>query len=75
MEPSFAIPQLKYQVENKYEKIIDCPNGTVPILRNTKEYVANAQYFTEKYFNPLTVDSHGTHVSIRLYFIFSYYLC
>jgi len=32
------------------------------VLRNTKQYVANAQYWEEKHFNPLTVESHGTHV-------------
>lgn len=68
MKPSFSIPKSKNQFESIiYEKIIDCPNGTVPILRNTKEYVANAQYFAEKHFNPFTVESHGTHVSTQLY--------
>ncbi|CAL9228891.1 unnamed protein product [Arabidopsis halleri] len=60
MEPSFLIPKSKNQVESKiFKKIIDCPNGTVPILRHTKEYVANAQYFGEKHFNPFTMQSNG----------------
>ncbi|KAG7553849.1 Neprosin [Arabidopsis suecica] len=65
MEPSFLIPKSKIQVKSK--TIIDCPNGTVPIFRNTKEYVANAQYFAEEHFNPITVKSHGTHFAgVRL---------
>lgn len=68
MKPSFSLNKSKNQVGRKmYDKIIDCPNGTIPILRNTKEYVANAQYFAEKHLNPLTVESHGTHVSNKLY--------
>ncbi|KAF3546510.1 hypothetical protein DY000_02000209 [Brassica cretica] len=43
------------------KNIIGCPNGTVPILKNIKDHAANTQYFAEKYFNPLTVESHGTH--------------
>lgn len=72
MEPSFLIPKSKNQVESKiFKKIIDCPNGTVPILRHTKEYVANAQYFGEKHFNPFTMQSHGIHVSTQLYLYYS----
>jgi len=65
MKPSFSISKPKSQVKNKIEgkKIIECPNGTVPILRNTKEYVARAQYWEKKHFNPHTVGSHGTHVN------------
>ncbi|ESQ41129.1 hypothetical protein EUTSA_v10015383mg [Eutrema salsugineum] len=63
MEPSFSISKPKNNIrgESKSNKIIECPNGTVPILRNTKEYAANAQYWAEKHFNPLTAESHGTH--------------
>lgn len=65
MEPSFSIPKPKNKVtrESKKKQIIQCPNGTVPILKNTEEYVANAQYWVEKHSHPLTVESHGTHVS------------
>lgn len=65
MEPSFSIskPENKTKKENKCKNIIKCPKGTVPILRNTKEYVENAQYWEEKHFNPLTVRSPGLHVS------------
>ncbi|XP_010491014.1 PREDICTED: uncharacterized protein LOC104768681 [Camelina sativa] len=65
LEPSFSISKPKKQIKTGGErkKIIECPSGTVPILRNTKEYVANAQYWTEKHFNPFTVESHGTHIA------------
>lgn len=49
------------------KNIIGCPNGTVPILENIKDHAANTQHFAEKYFNPLTAESHGTHVSTQLY--------
>lgn len=64
LKPSFSIskPEKQVESERKSKKSIECPNGTVPILRNTKQYVANAQYWEEKHFNPLTVESHGTHV-------------
>lgn len=64
MKPSFAISESKNQVKSKrYGMVIDCRNGTVPILRNTKAYVANAQYFTENHINQLTVERHEQHVS------------
>ncbi|CAL9229182.1 unnamed protein product, partial [Arabidopsis halleri] len=65
LKPSFSISKPENQVESerKSKKSIECPNGTVPILRNTKQYVANAQYWAEKHFNPLTVESHGTHIA------------
>lgn len=64
MEPSFIISKQKDQTKTKSEskKFIDCPNGTVPILKNTKEFVTNAQYWANKHFNSFTIDSHGTHV-------------
>ncbi|KAL0709366.1 hypothetical protein Bca4012_016344 [Brassica carinata] len=63
MEPSFSIPKPKYKGKkgNGIRRTIDCPNGTVPIQRNTKEYVANRLYWADKHFKPLTVESHGTH--------------
>lgn len=65
MEPSFSIPKPKYKGKkgNEIKRTIDCPNGMVPIQKNTKEYVANGKYWAEKHSTPLTVDSHGTHVS------------
>ncbi|CAF1786833.1 unnamed protein product [Brassica oleracea var. botrytis] len=65
MEPSFSNLKPKKQVKNKTENRIrvECPNGTVPILKNTKKYVANAQYWAERHFNPLTDESHGKHIA------------
>ncbi|WZZ22594.1 hypothetical protein YC2023_123981 [Brassica napus] len=65
MEPSFSSLKPKKQVKNKIENRIrvECPNGTVPILKNTKEYVTNAQYWAERHFNPLTDESHGKHIA------------
>ncbi|CAG7911469.1 unnamed protein product [Brassica rapa] len=66
MEPSFSNLKPKKQVKNKTENRIrvECPNGTVPILKNTKKYVANAQYWAERHFNPLTDESPGKHPNI-----------
>ncbi|AED90820.1 unnamed protein product [Arabidopsis thaliana] len=63
LEPSFSKPKNQVKGESERKNIIECPNGTVPIIRNTKKYVANAQYWTEKHLNPLTIDSHGTHIA------------
>lgn len=59
MKPSFS------RLGNKktYKKEIGCPDGTVPILRNTKEFIINSQFSAENYFHPLSLDSPGTHVS------------
>lgn len=64
MEPSFLISKQKDQTKTNSEnkKVIECPSGTVPILKNTKKYVTNSQYWEKKHFNPFTIDSHGTHV-------------
>ncbi|KAH0907510.1 hypothetical protein HID58_039337, partial [Brassica napus] len=59
-QPSLSHPLLKNHK-------IQCPNGTVPILKNTKKYVANAQYWAERHFNPLTDESPGKHVSLMNY--------
>ena len=74
MEPSFSSLKPKKQVKNKIENRIrvECPNGTVPILKNTKEYVTNAQYWAERHFNPLTDESHGKHVSLMDYLRYKY---
>ena len=74
MEPSFSNLKPKKQVKNKTENRIrvECPNGTVPILKNTKKYVANAQYWAERHFNPLTDESHGKHVSLTDYLRYKY---
>ncbi|KAG2259485.1 hypothetical protein Bca52824_078779 [Brassica carinata] len=62
---SVSRPELKMQTgknETSNKRKIVCPNDTVPILRNTKEYVTNSQMFAEKHFHPLSADSPGTHV-------------
>ncbi|KAJ4887930.1 hypothetical protein Rs2_27678 [Raphanus sativus] len=66
IKPSVSRPELKMQtgkneISNKNE--IECPNGTVPILRSTKEFITNSQIFAEKHFHPLSTDSPGTHVA------------
>ncbi|KAL1197073.1 Protein neprosin [Cardamine amara subsp. amara] len=65
LEPSFSISKPKNQVKNgsKSKNIIECLNGTVPILKNTKEYVASARYWEEKIFKPHTAESHGSHIA------------
>ncbi|VVB10270.1 unnamed protein product [Arabis nemorensis] len=65
MKPSFARPELKNQTGNNktYKSVIGCLDGTVPILRNTKEFNVNSQFFAEKYFHPLLADSPGTHIA------------
>ncbi|WZZ49524.1 hypothetical protein YC2023_049631 [Brassica napus] len=61
-----AAHELKMQTgknETSDKRKIECPNGTVPILRNTKEYVTNSQVFAEEHFHPLSADSPGTHIA------------
>ena len=72
MKSSISRNELKMQTgknETSNKRKIVCPNGTVPILRNTKEYVTNSQVFAEKHFHPLSADSPGTHVSTHLNFL------
>nr|VDD27042.1 unnamed protein product [Brassica oleracea] len=44
---------------------IKCPDGTIPVLRNTKDFLTSANLFPENYVHPQSVDSPGTHVSIH----------
>ncbi|CAL9241666.1 unnamed protein product [Arabidopsis halleri] len=64
MKPSVSRFEFKNQTGNNktYKKEFECPHGTVPILRNSKEYITNAQFFAEKYFHPLSGDRPGTHI-------------
>lgn len=73
MKPSVARHELKNQTDNTktYKNKMGCPHGTVPILRNSKEYITNAQLFAEKYVYPLSGDSPGTHVSFQFFFLFA----
>ncbi|CAN6833056.1 unnamed protein product [Brassica oleracea] len=66
MKSSISRHELKMQTgknETSDKRKIVCPNGTVPILRNTKEYVTNSQVFAEEHFHPLSADSPGTHIA------------
>ncbi|KAF8100615.1 hypothetical protein N665_0220s0019 [Sinapis alba] len=66
MKSSVSRPELKMQTgktETSNKRKIGCPIGTVPILKNTKEYVTNSQMFAEKNFHPLSADSPGTHIA------------
>ncbi|EOA12655.1 hypothetical protein CARUB_v10027734mg [Capsella rubella] len=60
MKPSASRLELKNQTSNNYvyKKKIGCPYGTVPVLRNSKEYIINTQYF-----HPLSRDRPGTHIA------------
>ncbi|EOA22305.1 hypothetical protein CARUB_v10002907mg, partial [Capsella rubella] len=59
MKPSVSRHELRHQNgKNKsYSKthITKCPDGTVPIMRNSNKYN------TKKYSHPLTFDSPGSH--------------
>ncbi|KAG2289355.1 hypothetical protein Bca52824_048959 [Brassica carinata] len=66
LKSSISRHELKMQTgknETSDKRKIECPNGTVPILRNTKEYVTNSQVFAEEHFHPLSADSPGTHIA------------
>ncbi|XP_010511419.1 PREDICTED: uncharacterized protein LOC104787514 isoform X1 [Camelina sativa] len=65
LKPSVSKPELKNQTGNNktYKRKMGCPDNTVPILRNSKEYINNTKLYTEKYFHALTGDSPGTHVA------------
>ncbi|KAL1212648.1 Protein neprosin [Cardamine amara subsp. amara] len=65
MKSSVSKPELNNQFgKNKtYKNKMECPDGTVPILRSSKEYISNAQLFAKKYFHPLSGDSPGTHIA------------
>jgi len=69
MKPSVSRHELRNQTDNTktYKNKMGCPDGTVPILRNSKEYITNAQLFAEKYFHPLSSESPGSHVSIQFF--------
>lgn len=71
MKPSFSPHDSTNQTGNNatYKTKIACPYGTVPILRNTKEFNTDAQIFAEKHFNQILADGLDplTHVSIQLF--------
>ncbi|XP_018462113.2 uncharacterized protein LOC108833176 [Raphanus sativus] len=66
MKSSISRPELKMQTgknETSNKTKLECPNGTVPILRNTKGFATNSQIFAEKNFHPLSADSPGMHIA------------
>uniref|UniRef100_M4DCY5 Neprosin PEP catalytic domain-containing protein n=1 Tax=Brassica campestris TaxID=3711 RepID=M4DCY5_BRACM len=58
MKPSFSPHDSTNKTGNNatYKTKIACPYGTVPILRNTKEFNTDAQIFAEKHFNQILAD-------------------
>ncbi|KAF3538608.1 hypothetical protein F2Q69_00018628 [Brassica cretica] len=64
LKPSFSISKPKDKSKSKIQsnKIIECSDGTVPILKHTNVSVTNAQHWAKKHFSPFTIDSRGTHV-------------
>ncbi|KAJ4866017.1 hypothetical protein Rs2_52465 [Raphanus sativus] len=66
MKSSISRPELKMQTgknETSNKTKLECPNGTVPILRNTKGFATNSQIFAEKNFHSLSADSPGMHIA------------
>lgn len=53
-------------VARKHKKRIECPNGTVPILRTNKENVIYPQEYPNNHFISLTAQYPGAHVSKSL---------
>lgn len=76
MKPSVLRHELRNNIGNNEtnKNKIGCPYGTVPILRNFNEYNTKAQLFEEKYFHPLSADSHGIHVSMHFNFLITVYM-
>ncbi|KAF8093696.1 hypothetical protein N665_0380s0016 [Sinapis alba] len=65
-KPSLSRPELKMRTgknETSSKNKIGCPNGTVPILRSTKEFITNSKMFAKKHFHLLSADSPGTHIA------------
>ncbi|XP_013620036.1 PREDICTED: uncharacterized protein LOC106326667 [Brassica oleracea var. oleracea] len=65
LKPSFSISKPKDKSKSKIQsnKIIECSDGTVPILKYTNVFVTNAQHWAKKHFSPFTIDSRGTHIA------------
>lgn len=53
--------------DRKHKNKIECPNGTVPILRTKKKHVIQSQGYPINNFTVLTAKYPGTHVSIQFY--------
>ncbi|KAG5412071.1 hypothetical protein IGI04_008390 [Brassica rapa subsp. trilocularis] len=65
MKPSVSRTELKSQIGiNKVQKQkIPCPDGTIPVWRNTKEFTTNTQVLAENHVHFLSPDSPGTHLA------------
>ncbi|CAN8277262.1 unnamed protein product [Cochlearia groenlandica] len=65
MKPSVSRYGFKNRSDNirTNKKKIRCPYGTVPILRNSKEYNTKSQLFAENYFHSLSVNNPGIHTA------------
>ncbi|KFK27785.1 hypothetical protein AALP_AA8G429100 [Arabis alpina] len=65
MKPTVSRIEFNNHTSDKtsFKKRIGCPTGTVPILRNTKEFITSLQHFADKYLHPSTADSPGTHLA------------
>ncbi|KAL0739725.1 hypothetical protein Bca4012_081238 [Brassica carinata] len=65
MKPSVSRTESKSQIGiNQVQKLtVPCPDGTIPVWRNTKEFITNAQVLAEKHVHPLSADSPGTHIA------------
>ncbi|CAH8388441.1 unnamed protein product, partial [Eruca vesicaria subsp. sativa] len=63
MKPSVSRTKSKSQIgiNHVQKQTIPCPDGTIPVWRNTKEFITNAQVLAEKHVHPLSADSPGTH--------------
>lgn len=51
-------------VNRRRKKRVECPSGTVPILRTEKENVIYSQEYLNHHLTFLTAQYPGTHVSI-----------
>ncbi|CAH2035941.1 unnamed protein product, partial [Thlaspi arvense] len=67
MQPSVSRHEIKKQIgNNKTFKKMKCPYGTVPVLRNTKEFISSAQLFVNNS-HLISADSPGTHINPALF--------
>ncbi|CAH2035939.1 unnamed protein product, partial [Thlaspi arvense] len=63
MQPSVSRHEIKKKIgNNKTFKKMKCPYGTVPVLRNTKEFISSAQLFVNNS-HLISADSPGTHIA------------
>ncbi|VVB14074.1 unnamed protein product [Arabis nemorensis] len=66
MKPTVSRTELKNHTgddKTSFKTRIGCPTGTVPILRNIKEFITTSEHFADKDLHPLSADSPGTHIA------------